>query len=242
MTRAPLTYSASRTTFLSRIKSWIKNQRLAVVAISYWKQIRHRGRDHSSVYDGGYFDMVDRTSGASAEVMARTLIEQLHPKRVIDVGCGTGQLLLRLREKGVEVLGLEYASSAIDTARSRSLPIELFDATDQGQANRHFGDFDLAVCLEVVQQLPPNAAHDVITLLCRHADTVLFSAPPCANDRNPKCPRPKSHWIDEFHRRNFQLDETISAHLKATWKSAGTAIWFSRDPMVFVNKRNELQT
>jgi SAM-dependent methyltransferase len=49
-----------------------------------------------------------------------------HPPRggVLDLGCGTGDLAIALAERGLSVLGVDFADDAIDTAleRLRTLP------------------------------------------------------------------------------------------------------------------------
>lgn len=223
----------------TRIKRWCKNRWPIVVSMSVLKRWKHRYRSHDDVYGQDYFDMVEHTSGASATIMSRTIVNLLRPRTVIDVGCGPGNLISHLQSQGVTVLGLDYSKHAIEMGRAKSLQIIPFDATLPGQLDQHFGRFDLAMCIEVAQQLPPKVAYRLVGFLCNHADVVLFSAPSCADDRNPKCPRPRSHWVRAFQSFGYRIDETISAKLKDEWKQAGTANWFSRDPLIFRSTLDE---
>lgn len=63
------------------------------------------------------------------------LIELLDPRpgeRVLDLGCGTGQLTARIAESGVSVVGIDNAPSMIEQARKNypSLTFEVADARD----------------------------------------------------------------------------------------------------------------
>jgi len=65
----------------------------------------------------------------------RDLIELIHQPegaRVLDLGCGTGELTLRLREEGMAVMGMDASPDQLKIARSTHPQIDflLGDATD----------------------------------------------------------------------------------------------------------------
>ena len=212
---------------------WVKDRRAVV-----WLQARLKNRKlceagHEEVYGEDYFRMVDRTTGQSASIMASSIVEYLHPANVIDMGCGTGNLVEALQSRGVTTRGLEYADSALAYCRQRGLDVTKVDFTDPDAIANPLGKFDLAISTEVAIQLTPTAAKNHIRYLCDNADTVFFSSPPCANDRRPRSPRPARFWIREFATNNFQLDAEVSRIFKSQWEEKGTAPWFYREPMVF---------
>lgn len=47
------------------------------------------------------------------------VVDELSARRVLDVGCGTGTLALRLARRGIEVAGLDPAAASLDVARSK---------------------------------------------------------------------------------------------------------------------------
>ncbi len=221
---------------------WLTNNRTAVRLRTMWKRWYHRRRSHAEVYGDDYYEMIDATTGRSAAVMARSIVDHLNPKTSVDLGCGTGNLLEQLGNQGVSARGADFAPQALDLCRQRGLDVSRVDFTDPQAIAKPLGQFDLAICMEVAIQLPPVAAKNLIRSLCRHADTVLFSSPPCARDRLPKSPMTASQWIAEFASQDFELDQELSKTFKNEWRERGTAPWFYRKPMVFrsrlANNRN----
>ena len=82
---------------------------------------------HDDEYDAHYYEMVDRTASESSAVIGTSIVRELAPTRVVDVGCGTGALLAALREYGVECAGLEYSRVGLAYCRRRSLSVARFD-------------------------------------------------------------------------------------------------------------------
>jgi 2-polyprenyl-3-methyl-5-hydroxy-6-metoxy-1,4-benzoquinol methylase len=84
-----------------------------------------KGVDIKRSLDGG------QAAEAQRRWMAQTLyadiawlIESLAPgKRVLDAGCGTGDLLTDLAARGFEVEGVELALAALQTARAKGLTV-----------------------------------------------------------------------------------------------------------------------
>lgn len=232
----------SEPSVFTRLKQWIKGRRSVVSLQAFVKHIRNRNKPFRTIYDDSYFNMVDRTSGACAKIMAQSIVQILPPVNVIDVGCGTGNLISELEKKGAQVLGLEYAPAAIERCQAKGLEVVPFDITDSQYTQINFGTFSLAVSLEVAHQLPPHASNELVRFLCRHSDTVLFSSPSCAMDRYPRSPFPREHWILRFEECNYCLDEALSQMFKEKWTEAGTAFWFFRDPMIFRSRKQQNDT
>ncbi len=204
-----------------------------VVALRNWLcRQRWRGATHDQVYGEEYFAFVERTTKASAEAVADSIVKDCRPASVLDVGCGTGTLLACLRERGLRVRGVEYAEAALRACRDRRLDVAKVDLAAEPAPD--LGTADLAVSMEVGHQLPPSAADRYIDLLCRVADTVVFSSEtPGGGDQLPLNEQPHRYWIGKFAARGFTFDEALSRRWRADWKARGTAHWFYRNVMVF---------
>lgn len=77
------------------------------------------------------------------------IVDVLQPKRLLDVGCGPGFLMLFLRELGVDVHGIDFSPSSLTLAppqiRDR---IQIGDMTENLVPAR---SFDVVVCREVLE-------------------------------------------------------------------------------------------
>jgi len=67
-------------------------------------------------------------------------------KSVLDLGCGTGNHLIYLAERGYEVAGLDISEDMIEIARSKKIPNSRFIVGDM--SNFNFGKkFDACICM-----------------------------------------------------------------------------------------------
>ena len=215
------------------LKQRLKSHRLVIMAQSGLKCRKLQSIDHDEIYGPDYYEMVDQTTGKSAKIMAETIVKHLQPETVIDMGCGAGNLIAELRELGVETKGLEFSQWGLKFCQKRELDVTRMDFTDPDLMSKSLGRFDLSISTEVVIQLPLQAAKNHIAYLCQHADTVLFSSPPCANDRRPQSPQTAEYWIQQFFNQGYELDHELSEEFRSRWENEGAAPWFYRRPMIF---------
>ena len=109
------------------------------------------------------------------------LPQDLHGKRLLDAGCGTGALAFELAERGADVVGVDISPQLIEIARTRT-PANVagrlsFVAGDMTAA-RH-GTFDYVVAMD---SLIYYSADDIKTALTglakRTSGSVLFTVAP----------------------------------------------------------------
>jgi SAM-dependent methyltransferase len=97
-----------------------------------------------------------------------SLLEQglLKPCRALDVGCGTGGLVVYLAKKGFDVTGVDISAVAIRKARARAIRegvkanLIKMDFTDVGRA-RLLGRFDLVTDVGCYHSLSQECIHRV---------------------------------------------------------------------------------
>lgn len=70
-------------------------------------------------------------TGAFVPALGAGVLEWLNPQpgdRILDLGCGDGQLTARIDEAGAEVVGLDASSAMVESACARGLDARLGDA------------------------------------------------------------------------------------------------------------------
>jgi ubiquinone/menaquinone biosynthesis C-methylase UbiE len=146
--------------------------------------VRAERPPRSRFYDGGaYAAILDRLLGRLHQLVA----DAVEPTgRVLDVGCGTGDMVWRLAPKAEEVVGVELSPAMVRFANERrsdgSWPHVSFVLGDvtRALADRPDGHFDLATMVLVLHEMPTEALLPVLGEVARLARRVLcvdFRAP-----------------------------------------------------------------
>ena len=135
------------------------------------------------------------TAGADAEYEEQILpLVDVHlggARRVLDVGCGEGQVARRLTAQGVEVVGLDPTSAQIVEARARGGgPVYARSAAEQLPVRS--ASFDAVVMCLVLEHLDPfePAIEEIARVLEPGGRFVLML-------NHPLLQAPGSGWIDD---------------------------------------------
>jgi len=76
------------------------------------------------------------------------------PKRVLEVGCASGQTLAYLKERGAEyTVGVEYSAEVASEAKSRSLDRIIVGDVEKLDLDFDLGTFDLLIVSHVLEHL-----------------------------------------------------------------------------------------
>jgi magnesium-protoporphyrin O-methyltransferase len=123
------------------------------------------------------------TVRAGRDRMRATLLswlpQDLHGRRVLDAGCGTGALAVEAARRGAEVVAVDLAGTLLDLARTR-LPAGLrveFRAGDM--LDPGLGRFDHVVAMDsLIHYRATDMARAVAALAARTEHSVLFTFAP----------------------------------------------------------------
>ena len=156
----------------------------------------------------------------------REIIEQLLPflpsqGRVLDYGCGPGNLIARLLDTPLEVAGLDFSPATIQgvTRRFAGRP-NFIGAFELNELDERAGLFDAAVVIEVVEHLYDEQLDELLAnvkKLLRPGGTVVFTTPneEVLEDSYILCPVSGKLFHRWQHVRSWSA-ESLSAYLVAS--------------------------
>ena len=125
-------------------------------------------------YDESFFMDQREESRESALAIVPTILSLVHPRSVVDIGCGVGTWLSVFRDHGVmDILGVDGHTVDQDLL---FIPEDRFLRHDLSLPLALGRRFELALCLEVAEHLPILTAPALTKTLTELSDVVLFSA------------------------------------------------------------------
>lgn len=139
-------------------------------------------------------------------------IERWHPRSFLDVGCGTGQAIDYVINRGIECMGLEGSAVAIDQSpvKPQIRMANLNEPIDLGQR------FDMVWCFEVAEHIHPKFTETFLDTLTSHGNLIVLSAAqPGQGGAGHFNEQPPSYWIQRMTRRGFVLEEQFTQQLHA---------------------------
>lgn len=150
----------------------------------------------------GYLELEHYHRGTREEILERFAphLRYLEGRqRVLDLGCGRGEVLELLREKGIGGLGLDNNEQMVAVCRDKGLEAvqaDLFDYLEEAEP----ATFDGVISLHVIEHLPVDSLDRLARLAWRAlapGGVVLLETP------NPLSVvvAARNFWIDPTHRR-----------------------------------------
>ena len=113
-----------------------------------------------------YVGFEDRFRGSEEEIRSRQqdYVQYFAGQSdVLDVGCGRGEFLDLLREKGIRARGLDLNPEMVEVCKSRGLDVTSADAVSylNGTADKSLGGF---IALQVIEHLKPPYLAEMLSL------------------------------------------------------------------------------
>lgn len=95
------------------------------------------------------------------------------PRRVLDLGCGRGELAVHFARNDVDVVGVDYSAAAIDLATkavAKAVPSSDHVTLTCGDIRTVpiDGSFDVAIASDIVEHLAPDELNEMYTRIQRH--------------------------------------------------------------------------
>jgi SAM-dependent methyltransferase len=179
----------------------------------------------TSPYTPEFYESQQDGSLRSARRVLPFVFDLIRPRSVVDVGCGVGTWLRAAQELGVEsVLGLDG-----DYAGRNALKISSRDflAHDLRQPIELERTFDMAICLEVAEHLPSEAAPVLVNSLVKLAPVVLFSAAiPWQGGNSHLNEQWPDYWQELFATHTYRFCDPLRL---ALWNDAQVEWWYAQN-------------
>lgn len=182
-------------------------------------------------------DEVVHNSNAAREVLP-VLFKVYKPQSIIDIGCGLANWIQVAKEFGVEkVLGVD--GDYVDRTLLKIAPQEFVEKDLRKEFNLN-QKFDLAICLEVAEHLPAEAAKNLVQSLVNHADVIMFSAAvPGQGGQNHINEQWPEYWQKIFLQYDFEMIDFFRAKI---WNNTRIERWYRQNLFLVVKKGHFLDS
>lgn len=188
------------------------------------------------LYGEQFYDVIREGTRSSVAVVAPLVLDAFGTNRVrslIDVGCGEGWWASEFHSLGVEeVVGVDGhfgPAPALADYRQADLSTGLVPA---------LGRFDVALCLEVAEHLPPQAGDTLVDELCRLARVVVWSAAiPGQGGSGHVNEQWPSYWTERFEKHGYAASGALRF---AVWDDERVENWYRQNLLVMAQEPTEL--
>lgn len=190
--------------------------------------------DSMDAYTKKFFNNIGSLSRRSANKVVPVLLELVHPKSVVDVGCGTGEWLAVFSQFGLsDFLGID--GSYVDP-KQLAIPQDAFVACNLPEFPSISRKFDLVLCLEVAEHLPPSAAETFVKQLTSLGPVILFSAAVPAQGGNQHLNEQwPDYWACLFEQQNYLAADVLRERF---WDDPQVAWYYAQNMLLYVSRNH----
>ena len=118
-----------------------------------------------------------------------------HFESALDIGCGLGRLMREWDKQGIDAWGVDIASNCLEAKQEKFIEANLWEM-DLGRR------FDLGICTDVMEHIPPEYVKEVLKRILAHCDTTIFSIANCPSHWNGYdlhlTMQPLDWWVETF--------------------------------------------
>lgn len=188
-------------------------------------------------YTNDFYKVRQEGSRRSAKEIVPLIMKLIKPKRIIDVGCGTGTWLSVFREYGVEdIFGID--GDWVDK-KMLQIPEKRFLSFDLKKPIKIDKKFDLVISLEVAEHLPQKFAKTLMDSLTRLGPVILFSAAiPFQGGTDHLNNQWPEYWVKLFQEKDYVVLDPIR---KEVWQNENVKFWYAQNILLFV-RQDHLET
>lgn len=186
------------------------------------------------IYADSFFDRM-KQKNISCRKAVRYVFDLIHPKSVVDIGCGTGEWLALFKECGVsEVRGYDGSYVGKDVLAISEDEFVPYNLTQQIVNDKQF---DLAMSLEEAEHLEERYADRFVTDITKFSDVILFSAaiPGQGGDGHVNEQWP-SYWRTKFEENGFVCCDCVRDFF---WNIEELDYYYKQNVFLFVRNSSK---
>ena len=202
-----------------------------------WLVRRSNMKSLDAIYPARYFAR-RKSLNWRAPIVCGAINDVVKPKRVVDVGCATGDLINGWIELGVDAYGVEGSPGAREFLECPGERVVFHDLRIPMENDRHMfiGDhnpIDLVTCFEVAEHIEEEFADQFVdNLVIFGAPEILISAaPPGQGGHYHVNCQPYEYWIQKFRTRGYARVQIAEDRIKkalAPWRhKAGVKAYYN---------------
>jgi SAM-dependent methyltransferase len=183
-----------------------------------------------------YIHTGDLHNLSAPNIIVPDLVDFFHPGSVVDIGCGIGTFLSVFLKSGIDdVLGID--GNWVDRDKLYIDP-KYFQTADLEQPITFERNFDVALCLEVVEHLQSEAAEQIVDTLCGASKLIVFSAAiPGQGGINHLNEQPFEYWQAKFKTRGYYFFDLFRERY---WTRDEVDYWYSQNMFLVVHESVDL--
>lgn len=163
----------------------------------------------------------------------------LHPKSLLDIGCGSGMIVEYFACKGIPILGIDGSPAAqeywMPSLRQHCLITDIRHKPKRGL----LAPYECVVSIEVAEHIEKEYAETFLDWITQGKKLFMTAAPPKQPGTHHVNCQPPIYWQNKLAQRGFQyLPEETHA-----WKKAAAAIpdsrkcwWVPQNAMIFTKR------
>jgi hypothetical protein len=185
------------------------------------------------IYSPSFFKNQKKGSNQSAKEVVPLLITLIHPKNIVDIGCGIGTWLSEFDELNIK----DYLGVDGDWVEKDMLliPHKNFLSKDLQKPLRLKRRFDMVVSLEVAEHIPEQSADIFVRSLTALSDVVVFSAAiPKQGGTNHLNEQWQSYWAEKFLHEGYVAVDYLRPLI---WGNKLISLWYKQNVIIYFNKK-----
>lgn len=170
-------------------------------------------------------------------IIVPILVDVLNPKSAIDIGCGIGTFLNVFKKLGVtDIIG--HDGKWVDrTKLSKHISTKHFIETNLEQNFSINREFDVGVCLEVIEHINEESGIRLVEELANHCKYIIFScAIPGQKGQNHINEQWPTYWNDKFAKHGLVCYDVFRPIL---WNNKSVARWYKQNMFLYTKPENE---